>query len=393
MAQRKLLLADDSITIQKVVNLTFADEGIEVLTVGDGDAAMEKLTEFKPDLIMADVNMPGLNGYQICEKIKQSADFGTTPVILLVGSFEPFDEAEARRVGADDFLTKPFQSIRQLVSKVTELLNSERKTAASAGAEHAGNPIAETENNLFVAPSAKFDDAGLDDEMIQTNQPSGFIFDEQSKFETKAEPAEDWTKTQTPSAGEKTAPSDETSEIQNPAAQSASENVTTTSDAKFSRPPAAFDDDDFLEIPFDEDEEEAETEPEVSPVGETETAPAENQSIETENRAETAAAENRADETERQAEIVTADLSKQNESVSDEITEIQQPESAPANEQNQNAASFAASPELSLETIDVIVQKVVERLSDKIVREIAWEVVPQMADLIVKKLAEEKLKE
>jgi CheY-like chemotaxis protein len=122
VAQRKLLLADDSITIQKVVNLTFADEGIEVITVGDGDSAMDKLEEVKPDLIMADVNMPGLNGYQICERIRQSEDLKKTPVILLVGSFEPFDEAEAKRVGANDFLTKPFQSIRQLVSKVTDLL-------------------------------------------------------------------------------------------------------------------------------------------------------------------------------------------------------------------------------------------------------------------------------
>jgi CheY-like chemotaxis protein len=71
VSKRKLLLADDSITIQKVVNLTFADEGIEVISVGDGDSAMIKIGENAPDLILADVNMPGLNGYQICERIKQ----------------------------------------------------------------------------------------------------------------------------------------------------------------------------------------------------------------------------------------------------------------------------------------------------------------------------------
>lgn len=125
MIKRTLLLADDSITIQKVVNLTFADEGIEVVAVGDGNAAIQKLNEITPDLIMADVHMPGLNGYQICERIRQSKDLEKTPVILLVGSFEPFDEEEAKRVGADDFLTKPFQSIRQLVNKVAVLLNSE----------------------------------------------------------------------------------------------------------------------------------------------------------------------------------------------------------------------------------------------------------------------------
>jgi hypothetical protein len=67
--------------------------------------------------------MPGRNGYEVCEHIKRSERFRHIPVMLLVGSFEPFDEAEARRVGADDFLTKPFQSIRQLVNKVGALLS------------------------------------------------------------------------------------------------------------------------------------------------------------------------------------------------------------------------------------------------------------------------------
>jgi CheY-like chemotaxis protein len=128
VAKRRLLLADDSTTIQKVVNLTFADEGIEVVAVGDGDAAMQKFVEATPDLVMLDVNMPGLDGYRLCEMIKQDDETKEIPVILLVGSFEPFDENEARRVGADDFLTKPFPSIRQLVNKVSDLLDA--KTSA-----------------------------------------------------------------------------------------------------------------------------------------------------------------------------------------------------------------------------------------------------------------------
>lgn len=120
--KKTLLLADDSPTIQKVINLTFADEGIDVITVGDGNAAIQKLREIKPDLVVLDVHMPGLNGYQICERIRQNTELSKVPVILLVGSFEPFDEDEAKRVGADDFLMKPFQSIRQLVSRVAALL-------------------------------------------------------------------------------------------------------------------------------------------------------------------------------------------------------------------------------------------------------------------------------
>lgn len=127
MATRKLLLADDSVTIQKVVNLTFADEGMDVTSVGDGDRAVEKIEMMKPDIVLADVHMPGLNGYQVCEFVKRLPALSHIPVILLVGSFEPFDEEEARRVGADDYLTKPFQSIRQLVSRVNALLPEQQQ--------------------------------------------------------------------------------------------------------------------------------------------------------------------------------------------------------------------------------------------------------------------------
>jgi len=76
--------------------------------------AIERLEEFAPDIVIADVLMPQINGYEVCEYIKQNDKLKHIPVMLLVGSFEPFDEAEARRVGADDTLTKPFQSIRSL---------------------------------------------------------------------------------------------------------------------------------------------------------------------------------------------------------------------------------------------------------------------------------------
>ena len=119
---RKLLIADDSVTIQKVVELTFSDEGMQVISVGDGDQAIARLEDLAPDVVLADVFMPGRSGYEVCEAIKHSERFRQIPVMLLVGSFEPFDEAEARRVGADDVLTKPFQSIRQLVNRVGTLL-------------------------------------------------------------------------------------------------------------------------------------------------------------------------------------------------------------------------------------------------------------------------------
>lgn len=126
LAGRKLLLADDSITIQKVVDLTFADEGVDVVSVSNGKQALEKIEEVVPDIVLADVHMPEMNGYQVCEYIKENEKLRHIPVMLLVGSFEPFDEAEARRVGADDTLTKPFQSIRRLVDRVGSLLSGKQ---------------------------------------------------------------------------------------------------------------------------------------------------------------------------------------------------------------------------------------------------------------------------
>jgi CheY-like chemotaxis protein len=195
ISKRRLLLADDSTTIQKVVNLTFAGENIEVVTVSDGDAAMRKFVEVEPDLVMADVNMPGLNGYQICEKIKQDARTKRIPVILLVGSFEPFDEEKAIRVGANDYLTKPFQSILQLVNKVSELLDAGMDADDFlAPIENSHQPVNSFADTLKMMPTDEFDsadvsienlgDAGMDDEMIQTAQIGSVPTDEAHKYES-----------------------------------------------------------------------------------------------------------------------------------------------------------------------------------------------------------------
>ena len=128
---RKLLLADDSLTIQKVVSLTFNDEEMKVTTAGSGAEAIEKLNESLPDIVLADVFMPGPNGYELCARIKRDERMRNIPVVLLVGTFEPFNEAEARRVGADDVLTKPFQSIKELVNKVGALLSGRTNEEAT----------------------------------------------------------------------------------------------------------------------------------------------------------------------------------------------------------------------------------------------------------------------
>jgi CheY-like chemotaxis protein len=150
----RILLADDSITIQKVVNLTFAEEGIEVIAVSNGEMAAKRLEEVNPDLVLADIFMPGKNGYELCEAIKTNSKFSNVPVVLLVGAFEPFDQVEARRVHADAHLTKPFES-RTLVETVRKLLgNTERPQAgpllAESPAHQESSPSVEDQNSWLT---------------------------------------------------------------------------------------------------------------------------------------------------------------------------------------------------------------------------------------------------
>src|SRR6185503_16880290 len=98
--------------------------------VNSGDEAINRLSYMRPALVMADVSLPGKNGYEICEFVKSHPDLKHTPVILLVPAFEPFDEERAARVGADHHLTKPFQSIRTLIATVKNLIEPPPKPAA-----------------------------------------------------------------------------------------------------------------------------------------------------------------------------------------------------------------------------------------------------------------------
>lgn len=183
VSKRKILLADDSETVQKVVNLTFELEGIEVVTFGDGDSAMAQFATVAPDVVLADVNMPGLDGYQICQNIKSDEATKNTPVILLVGSFEPFDEQRATEVGADDYLTKPFQSIRQLVAKVNELLAP--KAIDEFDDIHLNDTLEMKDGAKEVSYfETSFGDPGMDDEMIQTSQVGSVPVDETAKYVT-----------------------------------------------------------------------------------------------------------------------------------------------------------------------------------------------------------------
>src|SRR5450759_1924252 len=126
---KKILLADDSITIQKVVELTFSDGDYEVVAVNNGAKAIQKLSEMRPDIILSDIIMPEKNGYEVCEFVKSRPEFRTIPVILLTGTFEPFDPDRADKAGCDAVVTKPFES-QSLIHKVEELIEQSRTSTA-----------------------------------------------------------------------------------------------------------------------------------------------------------------------------------------------------------------------------------------------------------------------
>ena len=118
----KILVADDNSNIQKMVVLALKDQGIEVVAVGNGEAAVRKISDVKPDLVLADIFMPVRNGYEVCKFVKDNSALSHIPVILLVGAFDPLDEQEASRVGADGVLKKPFVPPDPLISMVKAAL-------------------------------------------------------------------------------------------------------------------------------------------------------------------------------------------------------------------------------------------------------------------------------
>jgi len=153
---KKILLADDSVTIQKVVELTFMDEGVTVVAVGNGSDALARLAEVDPDVVIADVHMPGASGYEVSRKVKDLHP--DLPVLLLVGTFEPFSKEEFAASGADSSMKKPFDS-QELLREVTLMLErSPARTPASAPVE--AEPVVDDagweldETDTHVSPMA-----------------------------------------------------------------------------------------------------------------------------------------------------------------------------------------------------------------------------------------------
>ncbi|MEW5765088.1 MAG: response regulator [Acidobacteriota bacterium] len=147
---KKILLADDSVTIQKVVELTFVDGDYQVTSVSNGKLAVQKIQQDRPDILLCDVIMPEMNGYDVAAFVKGNPAYSGIPVILLTGTFEPFDEEKAKASGADMTITKPFDS-KMLVEKVEELIQR-RMVFESTGAGESAQVFHSRQEFTLEAP-------------------------------------------------------------------------------------------------------------------------------------------------------------------------------------------------------------------------------------------------
>jgi CheY-like chemotaxis protein len=429
IAGRKLLLADDSIAIQKVIDLTFTDEGMEVTTVGDGHDALEKLNQSKPDVVLADVYMPGVDGYELCKFIKQNDRFSGVPVMLLIGTFEPFDEAEAKRAGADDIVTKPFQSIRQLVSRVGSLLSHAPAEKVESTPEYSTPGVVESESRATEKEESASDYSmpGLVEYGSTAAKPEISEPPEQSNVRVFVEaPLMSESETEASTADEHHCPPN--IELQ-------------TADTRKLEPidevPVALAADDTLEmeavavskvreIPFEEVASQYDQhmsyqpaqnqvgqgfEDSVLDLGEVDNfAPAESEDdfvldldVGTESGArvwDPAAAPSYAGPAFAAAPAVhepILTMSTEPASADSQEWTIVTPVVAPTtnwevrtDESSESEAVHATANQLSPEVIEAISRRVVEHLSDKVVREIAWEVVPELSEILIKKRLEEQ---
>lgn len=181
----KILVADDNSNVQKTVSLALEDLGVEVVAVNNGEAAVRKISEIAPDMILADIFMPVRNGYEVCEYVKKNPRYAHMPVVLLVGAFDPLDERESQRVGADGILKKPFVPPDPLVAMVKlmlERIESERPVMASvARSPQTANAQSSSDNGAEpeVASASRTDTAEPPEEPEEfTIAPRPVAFDD-----------------------------------------------------------------------------------------------------------------------------------------------------------------------------------------------------------------------
>ncbi len=209
---KTILLADDSITMQKVIRLTFASGGYELITADNGDEAIKKAEEARPHIVLVDAALPGKDGYEVCDAIKNNSRLKDTPVIILAGTFNPLDDNKAVRVKADDSIVKPFES-KHLVEKVEHLFKKFPPLEREAGAPDSTAVNAWEEDDIIEAPGTSSAPSGAvtlnaEAPVDETIERAGAIADletfegQGAPISTGSEEAEDVTSKQSTAADE-----------------------------------------------------------------------------------------------------------------------------------------------------------------------------------------------
>ena len=140
---KTMLVADDSVVIQKSIGITFAQEDYSITYVNNGDDAVAKAKQMKPDIVLADVAMPKKNGYEVCEALRQDPQVAAIPVLLLAGTHEPFDETRGKSSGANGHVIKPFES-QALIERVGEIIGGTGAPQAAPAQTGGGNTTSRT---------------------------------------------------------------------------------------------------------------------------------------------------------------------------------------------------------------------------------------------------------
>src|SRR5262249_11419865 len=165
--RRTILVADDSPTIRRLVTQIFADGDFQIVEVNNGDAAIKSFEEVRPDVVLADIYMPGRNGYQVCTYIRKHADLGQTPVVLLVGAFDAFDDNAAKQAGATASITKPFEP-GALIELVTSIMPTEVRRAEP---QSAPEPVSVQEPVTIAVPEPVAETVAVPDPLPQAPAP------------------------------------------------------------------------------------------------------------------------------------------------------------------------------------------------------------------------------
>ncbi len=448
---KRILLADDSLTIQKVVELTFSDSEYDLVCVPNGQRALDRALEHAPDLILADVVMPEKNGYEVCEAIKANPATARIPVILLSGTFEPFDRDRAERLGCDAIVSKPFDS-QQLLRQVEALLARDPRDVPSAStmaipimapaepasppppvASAADRPPAETgfSSEDFTGSIPRAADIAGGPDLFEEEYGQADVESAIAAFE-KAHPEFSYVEdaaaaaAMTPGNGQEAPGSESEKEKKEPEGQHEHGWLREAAEAESASPsvvapppaPAPFwvprqPEPELAPIPFAGDDSAGRrTQPEPTRADEAPTQQirlsADFAALRREDPSPSTS-DRITDETAPSAEEHTAEIpivssgplaapppgpseappaAEESARVPREIEELA---STTSIGQLKEMLSSVSRPEggLTEDEIDRLASRVVERLSEKIVREIAWEVIPDVAEFVIKQRIKE----